>query len=74
MEAGGGGADQAKFHKICLTYTISKVMIYVHMVYNLKHEILAKTIKDCLFRRVMKIRFAVTLAVFLRTRFAAANP
>ena len=33
------------------------------MFYNLKHEILAEAMNDCLFRGVMKIRFSVTLAV-----------
>ena len=35
------------------------------MLFNLKHEILAKskTITDSLFRRVMNILFGVTLAV-----------
>ena len=51
----------AKFNTICFTYAISNVMIYVHMFHNLKHEILAKTMNDYLFRGVMKIRFAVTL-------------
>ena len=61
----GGGAGQAKFHTILLPYTISNVVIYFRMFYYLEHKILTESMNDALFRgvNVMKIRFAVTLAV-----------